>query len=214
MEGYLVPAGHVTREIKVKNSRFIASLRSATDVQSAKEFVRLMEETYPEATHHVPAYIIGHGTSKIMHANDDGEPSGTAGRPALTVLEGSGLGDVVVVIIRYFGGTELGTGGLVRAYSDAVRAVLEITPKAKKGIAHLISITTPYPFYEPISRIAKQHQAVIKEEIFTSDVKMTLAVPVDAYMDFRNSVLDITSGAVLPKIVEKNRPVILPLSTN
>lgn len=212
MEGYLVPAGHVTREIKVKNSRFIASLKMATDVQSAKEFVKLMEEKYPDATHHVPAYIIGHGASKITHANDDGEPSGTAGRPALNILEGSGLGDVVVVIIRYFGGTELGTGGLVRAYSDAVRAVLEKVPKARKVNAHIVEVTTPYPYYEPISRTAKMSQALIKDEDFTSQVKMLIHIPVDRYEDFRRRLLDLTSGSVQPEIIKKDEPVFLPIS--
>jgi uncharacterized YigZ family protein len=212
MDGYLVPAGRATREIKVKNSRFIASLNFVANVKSAKEFIRRMEDEYPDATHHVPAYIIGYGASKTTHANDDGEPSGTAGRPALSVLEGSGLGDVVAVIIRYFGGTELGTGGLVRAYSDAVRAVLEITPKARKVEGHLVTIRTPYPYYESLIRLAEQHQAVLREENFTSEVKLTLTVPADAYSDFQNRILDITSGAVQPEILERNQPVILPLS--
>lgn len=212
MEDRLVPAGRVDREIRVKNSRFIASLSLAKDVQSAKEFIRRVKEEYPDATHHVPAYIIGHGASKITHANDDGEPSGTAGRPALNVLEGSGLGDVVVIITRYFGGTELGTGGLVRAYSDAVRAVLEIVPKARKVNAHIIKVTTPYPYYETISRIAKASQAVVKEEEFTSDVKLIIHMPIDRYEDFRRKLLDLTSGSVQPEILKENQPVFLPIS--
>ncbi len=212
MEDRLVPAGRVDREIKVKNSRFIASLSLAKDVKSAKEFIRRMKEKYPDATHHVPAYIIGHGASKITHTNDDGEPSGTAGRPALNVLEGSGLGDVVVVITRYFGGSELGTGGLVRAYSDAVRAVLEIVPKAMKANGHIIEVTTPYPYYEMISRIAKSSQALIKDEEFTSDVKLLIHIPVDNYEDFRRKLLDLTSGSVQPEILKEDQPVFLSFS--
>ena len=87
---------------------------------------------FRDASHNVPAFVIGHGQSIITHCNDDGEPSGTAGRPALAVLQGSGLGDAVVVVTRYFGGTKLGKGGLVRSYGDAVRSVLKLTPLAQK----------------------------------------------------------------------------------
>src|ERR671921_1142335 len=97
----------------------------------------MSEPTYiraemPDAAHHVYAYIVGHGATTTLGMSDDGEPSGTAGRPVMAVLKGSGLGDVALVITRYFGGTLLGTGGLVRAYGDAAKAVLAILPRTEK----------------------------------------------------------------------------------
>src|SRR5918912_1103095 len=86
----------------------------------------------PDAAHHVYAYIVGHGATTNLGMSDDGEPSGTAGRPVMAVLRGSGLGDVALVVTRYFGGTLLGTGGLVHAYGDAARAVLAALPREEK----------------------------------------------------------------------------------
>ncbi len=97
VERYLVPAREARTELKVVNSRFIASAAPAFSVEEAKVFIARVRKEFSDASHNVPAYIIGHGSSTISHCNDDGEPSGTAGRPALAVLQGSGLGDIVVV---------------------------------------------------------------------------------------------------------------------
>ena len=132
----LIPAEETQAELFVLNSRFIATAGPVFSVEEAKRFVARLRQRYADASHNVPAYIVGHGETVTSHCNDDGEPSGTAGRPALAVLRGSGLGDAAVVITRYFGGTKLGTGGLVRAYSDAVRAVLAILPRAIKVPTH------------------------------------------------------------------------------
>ena len=126
----LIPARETRAEIRVVNSRFIATASPVFTVDEAKAFTSRIKREFADATHNVPVYVIGHGASVIGHSRDDGEPSGTAGRPALTVLRWSGLGNVVVVVTRYFGGTKLGTGGLVRAYGEAVRAVLSVLPRA------------------------------------------------------------------------------------
>ena len=128
----IIPAGEARVEIIVDKSRFIAAAGPAFSVEEARAFIQKMKVEFPDASHHVPVFIIGHGNSVTVHCTDDGEPSGTAGRPALAVLQGSGLGDVVLVITRYFGGIKLGTGGLVRAYSDAVREVLKVLVRAEK----------------------------------------------------------------------------------
>ena len=212
MSEYLVPLGKPEKEIRVKNSRFIASLSLATSVSSANAFIEHIEKKYPDASHHVPAYIIGHGASKISHASDDGEPSGTAGQPALAVLEGSGLGDVVVVITRYFGGTKLGTGGLVRAYSDAVRSLLNMTSKAKKVKAHLIKLSSPYSYYEMISKMVREFGGKEDKADFGGDVKMTLHVPSSSFEEFKNSILEITSGAVVPCLISTDENILLPIT--
>ena len=110
-----------TGEIEIKRSRFITWIGRADDGGEARDLIAMAKSEYPDARHHCSAYI--HevpGANRVERSSDDGEPSGTAGRPMLDVLVGSGLTDVAAVVIRYFGGVKLGTGGLVRAYSDAV----------------------------------------------------------------------------------------------
>jgi uncharacterized YigZ family protein len=131
---YLIPAEEIRREIVVINSRFIASLAPAFTVEQAKNYLINIRKEFSDASHHVPAYIIGHYSSEISHCSDAGEPSGSAGRPALAVLRGSGLGDVIVVVTRYFGGTKLGIGGLVRA--TAMQFGLPVTLRAGESTGH------------------------------------------------------------------------------
>ncbi len=134
MKRYRIPARRTRTEIVVVNSRFITTAQPAFSVDEAKAFIQEMKNEFADASHNVPAFLIGYGASVTAHCSDDGEPSGTAGRPALAVLQGSDLGDIVVVVTRYFGGTKLGTGGLVRAYTDAVKSVLgKFTPRRKSA---------------------------------------------------------------------------------
>jgi len=212
MSGYPVPAQTHHEEIQRKNSRFIAHLDHATSREEAEGFITKITETYPDATHHVPAYIIGHGASKITHANDDGEPSGTAGHPALSVLEGSGLGDVVLVITRYFGGTKLGTGGLVRAYSDAARAVIDSVNRAYHIRAHIIHLDIPYPLYDTLSRSIQNHRGQVIQESFTDRVQIKIKIPASSYQKFREQCLNISSGAVEPQILKENIPATISSS--
>lgn len=119
-------------EIEVKRSRFLGLAARADSPEQAREVIASQRTAYPDARHHCTAYIVRvPGANPIMHSSDDGEPSGTAGTPMLNVLRHSGLENVVVVVTRYFGGTLLGTGGLVRAYSDSTRLTLEEAPKVQ-----------------------------------------------------------------------------------
>jgi uncharacterized YigZ family protein len=129
----IVPGGEARVEQRAGNSRFIATAGPAFTVDEARTFIARIRAEFADATHNVPAYVIGHGQTTVAHCHDDGEPAGTAGRPILAVLQGSGLGDGVVVVTRYFGGTKLGTGGLVRAYGDAAKAALAALPRRKGG---------------------------------------------------------------------------------
>ncbi|MFM8369105.1 MAG: YigZ family protein, partial [Chloroflexota bacterium] len=115
---YLVPLTEIRREQMVVNSRFIATLAPAFSIDEARAFMKRIREEFADASHNVPVYIIGGGNTVTEYFSDDGEPSGTSGKPALTVLRGSGLGDAVLVVTRYFGGTLLGTGGVVKAYTE------------------------------------------------------------------------------------------------
>ena len=166
MAQYQVPAEEVRREIMVVNSRFIATLAPAASVEQARAFIARVRQEFPDATHHVPVFLVGGGDSVIEHCSDAGEPAGTAGRPALAVLRGSGLGDVVVVITRYFGGTKLGTGGLVRAYSEAMRTVIDAAPRAHKVLTHTVMLDLPYRLLERLRLLIKAQQGEILDETF------------------------------------------------
>jgi uncharacterized YigZ family protein len=128
--------------------------------------------------------------------SDDGEPSGTAGRPALAVLKGSGLGDVVVVVTRYFGGTLLGTGGLVHAYGDSVRAVLEQVTRVEKIARTTLLVGTSYPLYEGIRRLLAGFDCQIIEENFGTDVTMTIRVRVADVDAITAQLVEFSAGSV------------------
>src|SRR3954469_1102863 len=119
MPSYRIPAATTRIENEVSRSRFIATLANAPSFQEARDFIASIRAEMPDANHHVYAFKVGYGSSVIEGMSDDGEPSGTAGPPVLAVLRGADIGDAVLVVTRYFGGTKLGTGGLVHAYGDA-----------------------------------------------------------------------------------------------
>lgn len=123
MTTYLTIAGDATAEVEDRGSRFLCTLRRVADEDAARELVALLRREHHEARHHCSAFVIG-PDGALQRASDDGEPAGTAGAPMLEVLRGAGVSDVAAVVSRWFGGTLLGAGGLVRAYGDAVRAAL------------------------------------------------------------------------------------------
>jgi uncharacterized YigZ family protein len=209
---YLIPAKETRTEITIVNSRFISTAAPAFSVDEAKSFIHKIEAEFPDASHNVAAYVIGHGSSVIAHCNDDGEPSGTAGRPALAVLQGSGIGDIAVVVTRYFGGTKLGTGGLVRAYSESVRAVLEVLPRAERVATHTIMLETPYPLYERLKLLIPNHQGQILDQEFAAQVTISIRVPVDNLPALEKDVRELSQNKIEIITIETNDNTILPIS--
>jgi len=212
MSRYPIPARETRTEILVINSRFIATAAPVFSVEEARDFVARIRAEFSDASHNVPAYLVGHGASVIAHCHDDGEPSGTAGRPALAVLQGSGLGDVAVVVTRYFGGTKLGTGGLVRAYSDAVRAVLEILPRAEKVPTHTMLVASPYPFFERVRLAVEAHHGEILDEEFATDVTVTARFPVEQVYGFQAALQEMSNGTLEAIIVQTDEATIMPIA--
>ena len=208
----LVPLEAVETEIRVVNSRFIASLSPANSVEEARAFLMETKKRFPDATHHVPAFIIGHGQSIISHCTDDGEPQGTAGRPALAVLQGSGLGNVVVVVTRYFGGTKLGTGGLVKAYGEAVKAVLELVKPAALVPTTTLMFSLPYPLYELGVRLVDSCRGLILQDEFGVDVTLTVQFEDTQLESFNQQLSNLTSGQVDAIIIEENPNTAFPAS--
>jgi uncharacterized YigZ family protein len=199
-----IPARQSETQIKVSNSVFIATAVPVFSVEEAKQAIQKIKHQYRDATHNVPIYIIGHPPSVIEHSNDDGEPAGTAGRPALAVLRGSGFGDIAIVITRYFGGTKLGTGGLVRAYSEATREVLSILPKAQKISTVTTEFTVPYALYDQVSRIAANHQGTVGDPEFQADIRLRIRFIEDDFPPFQQAIIELSNGKIKPIVTSSN----------
>jgi uncharacterized YigZ family protein len=209
MSSYPVPAHEIRIEFTVSNSRFISTLAPVFSVDEAKTFIARIKAEFPDASHNVPVYLVGHGDSETAHCSDAGEPSGTAGRPALAVLRGSGLGDVAVVITRYFGGTKLGTGGLVRAYSQAVRVVIEAVPRAEKVLTHTVMLVFPYTYLERVRLLVTSHSGTLLDEEFTADVTLTARLKVEKLSAFQSALSDLTRGKVQAE-VKSTENILMP----
>ena len=209
----LVPAGNVRVEMKVVNSRFVASLARAATVADARGFVARINAEFADATHNVPAFLVGHPPAQIAHCSDNGEPSGTAGRPALAVLQGSGYGDAVVVVTRYFGGTKLGTGGLVRAYGEAVKEALAVVRPAAKVQVLNIGITAPYHMNDSLRRQLPLHG------VETLDVDYGSAVTYIGRLLDRNmaglqgTLRDLSGGEIQAVTLSSETEAIVPIDS-
>lgn len=191
---YPIPAGRARTDLTISNSRFIAQAAPTADVAAAKAFIAELRAAAPDASHHCFAYLVGYGASVTAGMSDDGEPGGTAGRPMLAVLRGAGLGDVTVVVTRYFGGTLLGTGGLVRAYGDSVKAVLEVLPRAERVELRDLHVRANYGDYAAIRRALETHGATVEAEDFATDVHISAHLPADAYAGCVADLAELSAG--------------------
>ncbi len=191
---YPIPAGQARTTIVVVNSRFIATADHTPSVEAAKALIAAVRAEMPDATHHCYAYLVGYGSSVTAGMSDDGEPSGTAGRPMLAVLRGADLGDVTVVVTRYFGGTLLGTGGLVRAYSDATKAVLEVLPRTERVERRSLVVRVSYGAYAAARRALEAAGATIEGETFAAEVELAVSVPADGYELALHALGEATAG--------------------
>jgi uncharacterized YigZ family protein len=196
--GYRVPVETLRTEIMVVNSRFVTTIARVETAAEAKSFWAGVRAEMPDASHHVYAFRVGFGNSVTEGMTDDGEPSGTAGPPVLAVLRGTQIGDVIVVVTRYFGGTKLGTGGLVRAYSDAARAGLAILRTEEKIEKRLLGVDIPYSLYEMIKRLITQHHGVITDETFASEVTILAQFPASEISAFTEALREMTAGSAAP----------------
>lgn len=193
---YPIPAGEARIELRVKNSRFIGRAGYTPSVEAAKAFIEKVKAEEPGCTHAVYAFAVGYGATVTHGMSDAGEPSGTAGRPALAVVKGSGLGDVTVVIVRYFGGTKLGTGGLVKAYTETAQLALADLPRTEKVERTSIQISLPYGFYEQAKRLVEAHHGQIEAEDFAADVTLRLIFTIDDLPGFAAAIAEASSGQV------------------
>ncbi len=182
-----------TAEIIEKKSRFIAETAIVRSEEEASAFLEARRKKYWDARHHCSAYIIGK-ERPLTHSSDDGEPSGTAGRPILDVIKGFDVSDVSVVVTRYFGGTLLGTGGLVRAYSAAAKAGLEASVIAKKVNGLLLSVTIGYDLIGKLQYIAAARGFTQADAEYAENVVLSYYVPTEEAASFRKAVTEASSG--------------------
>ncbi len=212
MQRYRIPAEKTRTEIKVANSRFIITAAPVFNIEEARAFIQAVRQEFPDASHNVPAFLVGFGQTVTAHCSDDGEPSGTAGRPALAVLQGSGLGDIAVVVTRYFGGTKLGTGGLVRAYTDSVKAILEVLPLAEKVPTHTVRLVISYPLFEQAKLIIQEFDGKILAEEFGAQVTIFIQFQVEKFESFTTSIIELSRGKIKAEIIETNPETIMKIN--
>lgn len=196
MSRYRIPKQTTRTEIRVSNSRFITTVARADSATDAQDFIRRINSEMPDASHHVYAFKIGYGGSVQEGMSDAGEPSGTSGPPTLAVLRGADVGDTVLVTTRYFGGTKLGTGGLVAAYTQAAQTALAATSFEDKVTRLKRQATIPYPLHEKIRRLLPEYEAEILDESFGGEVTIVLQVPEERCAGLTEAVTNLSAGRV------------------
>ncbi len=200
---YNVPAKPCRVETRVSNSRFITTVQRADSVKDAQNFIREIRAEMPDANHHVYAYKIGYPPSVSEGMSDDGEPSGTSGPPVLAVLRGNDLGDTVVVVTRYFGGTKLGTGGLVAAYTKSAQDAFAELVTERKVERVTCTFTYPYALHQTMGKIIEQFEVMTDHEEFGADVTLTVQVPLESFGAFQKCVSDASAGQVQISTVDR-----------
>ena len=202
MTEYIVPYQDAESEFTEKRSRFITHLYKVETEAEARARIEEMKKKYYDARHNCSAFVIG-SKGELTRSSDDGEPSGTAGRPMLEVLTGSGIRNVAVVVTRYFGGVLLGTGGLVRAYSGAVKMALEQCETITRRFGVQLMIRTDYNGVGKIQYLLGSRNVVIQDSVYAADVEMTVLVPIEEYEKLCKELVEATNGRVGLEEVEK-----------
>ena len=202
-DSYNVIAEPFTIEEEIKKSRFITVLFPCSSEKDLKLALANLMVEYPGARHYCWAYVAAEpGNLFRCGSTDDGEPSGSAGRPMLSVLQGSDVGEIGVVVIRYFGGTKLGVGGLVRAYTAGIkRALPQLTTKVKQ-LKDSTTLVCDYHQLPDIEYLLTKYDSLIEDKTFTAQVELTIAVPKSKKQALIESISTLTQGQLQLKFVE------------
>lgn len=192
---YPIPAARCRAETQVERSRFLCTLACVEDASQAQGFIRELNGEFADATHNCWAYVIGPpGSTTRIGMSDDGEPHGTAGRPMLTVLLHSGVGDIAAVVTRYYGGVNLGTGGLARAYSGAVQAALTTLLRGERIEYAELHATFGYAQLSAVQHLLSRHEATMVSETYAELVSLQLRVPQQQLAALRLAIGNATHG--------------------
>jgi uncharacterized YigZ family protein len=192
---YPVPAARARAEVVFDRSRFICTLARVETPEWAQALLREIREEFADATHNCWAYVAGPpGSTSHIGLSDDGEPHGTAGRPMLTVLTHCGVGEIAAVVTRYYGGTNLGTGGLVKAYSAAVQAALDELRTEERVERMELTVTVSYAQLSAVRHQLPACEATVTDEQFGEAVVMRVQLPVEREVQLRAAVGNATAG--------------------
>ena len=192
---YPVPAVRHRVEETIERSLFVCTMERASTPEDGQAFIREMNAEFADATHNCWAYVAGPpGSSDRIGLSDDGEPHGTAGRPMLTVLLHSGIGEIAAVATRYYGGTKLGTGGLVKAYGGVVQLALDTLVRAERVDRILVALTIGYPAIAAIQQLLPAVEAEVVTQEYAVDVRYTLRMPRQHVEALRSAVANATRG--------------------
>ena len=195
---YPIPAGPVVVEDEIKKSRFITHLAPVGTVDEANAFIQTIRAREPEAGHHCYAFLVGPpGTTTQVGMSNDGEPHNSAGRPMLNVLTHCDLGDVAAVVTRYWGGTKLGKGGLVRAYSGGVQHALDVCGVAEKIVWETLRVTCDYAAVTALKRMLPDFEATIEAEEYGEKPLFSLKLPSENTDSIRSALTDLTNGGAV-----------------
>jgi uncharacterized YigZ family protein len=195
MPAYPSPAGEARAEIREKGSRFLAIVGPAAGEEAAKAGLAALEREFPDATHHCWAWRVGDPPRE--RASDAGEPAGTAGVPMLQVLRGAGLSDVLAVVVRWFGGTKLGKGGLARAYAAAVREALPALPVELRVPTARLAVRIPYEKVGAVKRLVHPPGVELESEEYGAEARLVLAVQEERVAATQASLADLGIRNVL-----------------
>lgn len=193
-------------EIEIKKSKFLAHIAEVKSEEEAEAFIKQAKKKYYDATHNCSAYIL-QSDRGIRHSSDDGEPSGTAGKPILDVISGAGLSDVIVVVTRYFGGTELGTGGLVRAYSGVTAEVLKKAEIVEVTAAILTEFVIDYGLLPKLQHLCQEIGIIIFKTEYLEKVKISVLITEDIYGKFFKELTEMTAGELTETAVVNSKQV-------
>lgn len=202
VERYPIPAASHRVAEEIKRSRFITTIAYTPAVSDARDFIAAMRAEFADASHNCWAYVVGPpGSTGQAGLSDDGEPHGTAGRPMLTVLLHSGIGDITAVVTRYFGGTLLGTGGLVKAYSGGVQLALTTLPTVERVPSATLDLVVDYAAITPLQRLLPDFEATIVAQDFGIDATYRVKLPAARVDSFQSALIDLTHGQALIEVV-------------
>lgn len=199
---YLIPSQALIWEQEIKKSRFIAYIGHTPSPEEGKAFVDAIRAKEPTARHHCWAFVAGQPSdSRVLGFSDDGEPSGTAGKPMLAQLQGSGIGEITAVVVRYFGGIKLGTGGLVRAYGGTLSLALAELTLIERRIYSELSVTLQYSDMPVVEFLLGEFQAHWQTVDYGAEISGVLAVETRDITDFCAQLLDRSQGRVIAKLL-------------
>ncbi|WP_329128894.1 YigZ family protein [Streptomyces sp. NBC_01476] len=194
IDRYLTVAREGVHESEIKRSRFLCALAPAAAADTAQEFIRRIRKEHPAATHNCFAYVIG-PDGRLHRASDDGEPGGTAGTPMLQVLLAREVRDTVAVVTRYYGGVQLGAGGLARAYGGAVSAALDNIGTIERRRLALVTVTADHQRAGRLENELRAAGRTVRDVTYAAEVTFHLGVPEADLPAFRSWLADTTSGA-------------------